>query len=192
MRKSRVAATGAAVLAVALSLINASWIAPAPAGQLILVAHHGVAQAPADGTGCAAARIKAPDHVLIDDTIHSIAMAFTYGAGAVAVDVQRTGDGAMVVLQDETLDCRTNGHGPLSAHSLSELTALDFGYGYTSDGGKTFPLRGRGIGGMATAGEMLREYPSRRFLITIKSSDPKAADALAAAFASAGREIDGK
>lgn len=192
MRKLRVAATGAAVLAVALSLLNASWIAPAPAGQLILVAHHGVAQAPTDGTGCPAARVKAPDHVLIDDTIHSMAMAFTYGAGAVAVDVQRSSDGAMVVFQDETLDCRTNGHGPLAARTLAELKALDVGYGYTSDGGKTYPLRGRGVGGMATAEEMLREYPSRRFLITIKGSDPKAADALAAAFALAGREIDGK
>jgi glycerophosphoryl diester phosphodiesterase len=192
MRKVRVAAIIVALAAVALSLLNASWIAPAPAGQLILVAHHGVAQQPADGTGCPARRVKTTDHVLIDDTLHSMAMAFTYGAGAVAVDVQRTSDGAMVVFQDETLDCRTNGHGPVSAHSLAQLKALDIGYGYSADGGKTFPLRGRGVGGMATVEEVLREYSTRRFLFSFKGKDPRAADALAAAFARAGGEIDGK
>ena len=50
----------AAALA-ALSLLNASWIAPTPSGRLILIAHRGTAQ-PVDraagGPACTARRIR--------------------------------------------------------------------------------------------------------------------------------------
>lgn len=48
---------------------------------------------------------------------------------------------------------------------------LDVGYGYTADGGKTYPFRGKGIGLMPSLDEVLDYFPDRCFLIHIKSND---------------------
>ncbi|GEM_PF-5308704 len=55
--------------------------------------------------------------------------------------------------------------------SYLPLRALDIGYGYTADGGKTFPFRGKGINLMPTLDEVLNHFPDRSFLIHIKSDD---------------------
>lgn len=55
--------------------------------------------------------------------------------------------------------------------SYLPLQALDIGYGYTADGGKTFPFRGKGINLMPTLDEVLNHFPDRSFLIHIKSDD---------------------
>ena len=64
--------------------------------------------------------------------------------------------------------CRTDGSGRVSEHSVFELKTLDVGYGYTADDGKSFPLRGKGIGLMPTLAEVLQKYPHQRFLVQIK------------------------
>jgi glycerophosphoryl diester phosphodiesterase len=64
-------------------------------------------------------------------------------------------------------------------HTLAELKALDIGYGYTADGGKTFPFRGTGVGLMPSLDEVLATFPDKRFLINIKSNDPREGDLLA-------------
>ncbi|TKH29545.1 glycerophosphodiester phosphodiesterase, partial [Bacillus cereus] len=61
-----------------------------------------------------------------------------------------------------------------------ELQALDIGYGYTADGGKTFPFRGQGINLMPTLDEVLNHFPDRSFLIHIKSDDENEGIQLAA------------
>lgn len=48
---------------------------------------------------------------------------------------------------------------------------LDVGYGYTADGGKTYPFRGKGIGLMPSLDEVLDYFPDRCLLIHIKSND---------------------
>ena len=68
-------------------------------------------------------------------------------------------------LHDDGLECRTNGSGLLREHSVAELKTLDVGYGYTADGGRTFPLRGAGDGLMPTLADALLKYPRQRFLI---------------------------
>ena len=98
----------------------------------------------------------------------------------------------MVVFHDWTLDCRTNGKGEVRDHTLAELKALDIGYGYTADGGKTFPLRGRGIGAMPTVEEVLRAFPDQGLIFIFKSRDPREADLLLAEFARAGVSPNGK
>lgn len=190
--------TGAAVcaFAVTVSLINASWIAPRSPKPLILVAHRGLAQQfDRAGVGrdtCTATRILASEHDFIENTLRSMSNARHFGADAIELDVHPTKDGRMVVFHDWTLDCRTDGKGPVRQKSLAELKRLDVGYGYTADGGKTFPLRGRGVGGMPTVEEALRETPRMRLFFNFKSKDPRDADALVAAFRRAGVEIDGK
>ncbi|MEA3001610.1 MAG: glycerophosphoryl diester phosphodiesterase [Sphingomonadales bacterium] len=195
--KWRPALIAVALIAVPLSLLNASWLAPRPPGRLIVLANRGIAlpfdHRGIDNDSCTAQRIRPPgDNNYIENTLPSIYRARRLGADAVEVQVHPTKDGRMVVFHDWTLDCRTDGHGAVREHTLAELKKLDVGYGYTADGGKTFPLRGRGIGGMPTVEELLREVPGMRIVFAFKSKDPRDADALAAAFGRAGVAIDDK
>ncbi len=102
------------------------------------------------------------------------------GADVVEFDVHPTTDGNFAVFHDWTLDCRTEGKGVTRDHAMADLKALDVGYGYTADGGKTYPLRGKGVGLMPTLDEVLTAFPDKRFLINVKSNDASEGDKLAA------------
>ena len=58
----------------------------------------------------------------------------------------------LAVFHDHGLQCRTEANGSPTELILAQLQTLDVGYGYTADGGATFPFRGRDvlgpIGGM--------------------------------------------
>ena len=176
--KKRSLKIGAGVL-----LLLAVWIfihqtADPPQGQRrpFLLAHRGLAQTfPMEGiTGdtCTAERIDPPEHPYLENTIASMEAAFAAGADIVEFDIHPTTDGQFAVFHDWTLDCRTNGNGVTREHSLTELKALDIGYGYTADQGKTFPFRGKGVGLMPSLDEVLSRFPEESFLIHIKSDDP--------------------
>lgn len=173
---------GAFALAIgAIATFNASFWGR-PRGDLTLLAHRGVhqdysRQGLTDDT-CTATRIYAPSHAFIENTLPSITAAFQAGADIVEIDIHPTTDGEFAVFHDWTLDCRTNGRGVTREHSMEELRALDLGYGYTADGGQTFPLRGQGVGMMPTLREVLAAFPQRRFLINFKGGDPAEADLL--------------
>jgi glycerophosphoryl diester phosphodiesterase len=196
MSKWKIGGIAIALLAVAVSLLNASWLAPKPKGKLLLVAHRGLAQQfdreGVDKETCTATRIRPPDHLFIENTVFSMQNALRFGADVIELDVHPTKDGRMVVFHDWTLECRTNGKGPVRQHTLAELKGLDVGYGYTADGGRTFPLRGRGIGAMPTVEDVLQKLPTTRLAFNFKSKDPRDADGLVAAFARAGMKIDDK
>jgi len=189
MRVRNFALGALAAAAVALSLMNASWLAPMPAGRLVLVAHRGVAQ-PVDraaAQGCSAARIAASGHNFIENTLFSMHNAVRFGARGLALDVQASADGHAVVFRDPELDCRTDGTGAVRDRPLSYLRRLDVGHGYTADGGRSFPLRGRGRGAMPTAAEVIRAFPGETLIFTLR--DAAGAEALVAAFAEANVEI---
>jgi glycerophosphoryl diester phosphodiesterase len=174
-----------ALICVALTLLNASWLAPKPSGPLVVLAHRGTIQpaAAAAGDDCPAGHVRELASNYIENTLHSMHGAIAYGARGFALDVQASADGKAVIFRDPTLDCRTDGHGRVGALPLAELKRLDVGYGYSADDGRTFPLRGRGVGGMPTAAEVLRAFPSAPILFEL--ADARAAEALVAAFAEA-------
>ncbi len=177
MRKlTRTSLIVAALLAALIYLNNTSLLADPPEGGPVLLAHRGMAQTyHRDGLTnetCTAARIYPPEHAYLENTLASMQAAFEAGAGVVELDVHPTTDGAFAVFHDWTLDCRTEGTGVTREHSLAELKALDIGYGYTADDGKTFPFRGKGVGLMPSLDEVLAQFPGKRFLINIKSNDP--------------------
>lgn len=182
------------VLAVAsfVYLNNTNLLATPRAGQALLLAHRGLAQtfspAGVKADTCTATQIRPPEHAFLENTIDSMRAAFAAGAGIVEFDVHRTVDGHFAVFHDWTLDCRTNGRGVTRERTLAELQALDIGYGYTADGGKTFPFRGKGIGLMPSLDEVLAAFPDKRFLIDIKSDDPEEGKALAERLARLPRE----
>lgn len=194
LRLEGAALISSGLIASALYSINASWLAPPAHGRPILIAHRGVAQQ-YDRKGiragdCPAQWIREPLHPFLENTLPSIAEAFRLGADVVEVDVSPTRDGRVVLFHDETLECKTNGHGEIRSQRLADLKRLDVGYGYSADGGRTFPFRGKGVGMMPTLEETLIAFPGRRLLINFKGNDPAEADAVTAAFRRAGVPID--
>lgn len=142
-------------------------------GVTQLLAHRGVHQThPMDGVGndtCTAALIYEPTHAFLENTIASMNAAFEAGASVVELDVHLTSDGHFAVFHDWTLDCRTDGSGVTHETDMATLRDLDVGYGYTADGGDTFPFRGRGVGLMPTLVQVFDLFPDRQFLINFKS-----------------------
>ena len=155
---------------------NASWLRPIPDSQLRLLAHRGVHQHYSKDQlsrqDCTATRIDPPVHAYLENTMESIREAFSLGAHTVEIDIHPTTDNRFVVFHNWTLDCRTQAKGVTRKHTLDYLKSLDIGYGYTHDGGKTFPFRGKGIGKMPSLSEVLDTFSEQRFLINIKSKDP--------------------
>ena len=155
---------------------NTSLLAPQLSGKPVLLAHRGIAQR-FDAVGvtndtCTASRMQPPTHGYLENTIASMLASFEAGADIVELDVHPTTDGHFAVFHDWTLDCRTDGHGVTREQPMSFLKTLDIGYGYTADGGKTYPFRGRGVGLMPSLAEVLETFPDRLFLINVKSNVP--------------------
>lgn len=172
------------VLAAGLYLGNTSRRAAATQGQATLLAHRGVAQRFDErdlrNDTCTAARMLPPVHGFLENTLPAIRAGFAAGADLVEIDVHPTTDGQFAVFHDWALDCRTEGRGATRTHAMAYLRTLDVGYGYTADGGRTFPFRGRGVGLMPSLDDVLAAFPGRRFVINVKSRDPAEGRLLAA------------
>ncbi|MDX2238368.1 MAG: glycerophosphodiester phosphodiesterase family protein [Hyphomonadaceae bacterium] len=183
MKKRWIVAIAVAAVLGGVFGMNASFWGK-PEGVAFVLAHRGVHQRfhteGLTNETCTAARILPPTHAFLENTLPSIEAAFAAGADMVEIDVHPTTDGEFAVFHDWTLECRTDGHGVTRTHTMQALRALDVGYGYTHDGGATFPFRGRGVGAMPTLGEVLAAFPERRFLVNFKGSDAAEGDAMAA------------
>lgn len=169
-------AAGLTVLVLFVFANNTSRVSNPRTGSPTVVAHRGVSQSYQDrdigAGGCEAARMVPPAHDFIENTIRSIKAAFDQGANVVEFDVQRTRDQQWAVFHDRRLECRTNGTGSVGEHTLEELQALDIAYGYTADGGGTYPFRGQGVGEMPSMDEVFETFPDGSFLIDIKTNSP--------------------
>ena len=183
-RRSKYIAAAIVVLAGAIYLNNTNLLTAHREGRPVLLAHRGIAQRfderDLKNDTCTAARMLTPTHPYLENTIESMRAGFAAEADIIELDVHPTTDGEFAVFHDWTLDCRTDGHGITREHSMAYLKKLDIGYGYTADGGKTFPFRGKGIGLMPTLGEALAAFPQQRLLINVKSRDPSEGEKLAA------------
>ena len=185
MRKRTLVLMAVSAVIGGVYLNNASWrAAPPPDPSLRLIAHRGVHQTFSreglDNETCTATRIHPPVHDYLENTIRSMRAAFDKGAEIVELDVHPTSDGRFAVFHDWTLECRTEGHGPTRDHALGALKQLDIGHGYTADGGKKFPFRGKGVGQMPELTEVLTALPDGRFLVNFKSNERREGDMLAA------------
>ncbi len=173
MRTRRKFGIGLWIAASLIYLNNASWIAGPPDGEMTLLSHRGVHQTyhrkDLNNKTCTAERINEPAHGFLENTLPSMRAALDAGAHIIELDIHPTTDGEFVVFHDWTVDCRTEGTGKTRDQDLAYLKSLDIGYGYTADGGKTFPFRGKFVGAMPTLREVLGEFPQTNFLINIKS-----------------------
>lgn len=173
-RRRRWIALGAlAALGAAIWVNNTSLFAPADRAFRFL-AHRGLAQT-FDVSQVAwdtntAAIIDPPEHEFIENTIPSMRAAFACGADVVELDVKLTQDNELAVFHDSTLEYRTGVSGEVSDYTMAQLKAMDVGYGYTADGGKTYPFRGKGVGLMPTLEEVLAEFEDRELLLHVKDA----------------------
>lgn len=153
-------------------------------GQTKILAHRGVHQTyhrkDLQSKTCTADRIDIPTHDFLENTIPSMEAAFDAGADVVELDVYLTADGRWAVFHDWTVDCRTDDQGKIRDKTMAELKQLDIGYGYTADGGKTFPFRGKGVGMMPELYEVFDAFPDKQFLVNFKSNNRDEGEAIAA------------
>lgn len=147
-----------------------------------ILAHRGLAQtfdiSQVEWDTNTAEIIYEPEHEYLENTIPSMEVAFAYGADVVELDIQRTKDGKLAVFHDHELAMRTDAKGAVSEYTMGELKQLDIGYGYTADGGKSHPFRGKGIGMMPELKEVLETFPDKELLIHMKSGDLETAKIL--------------
>jgi glycerophosphoryl diester phosphodiesterase len=181
-----------AITFLTLTVINASWLAAAPTGYVKLLAHRGTMQQfshkSLKSEDCTATRIEPPVHDFLENTVPGLLMADGLGAYMIEVDVAPTADGRIALFHDRALNCRTNGSGEVRGATLAQLKALDAGYGYSADGGKTFPLRGK-LGYIPSLEDALIAVPAVPLLYNLKGKDPREAELLIAALKAAGRDV---
>ncbi|MFC7372588.1 glycerophosphodiester phosphodiesterase family protein [Fictibacillus iocasae] len=65
-----------------------------------------------------------------ENTMAGYRLAYDLGADQIETDVQRTKDGQLVIMHDNTVDRTTNGTGAVDALTLEEIRALDAGVKY--------------------------------------------------------------
>jgi glycerophosphoryl diester phosphodiesterase len=85
-------------------------------------------------------------------------------------DARVTKDGVAVLVHDSTVDRTTNGMGKVEDLTLTEIQALDAGFKFTRDKGKTFPYRGQGYQ-ITTVVDALTALPDSHFMIEIKDQE---------------------
>jgi Glycerophosphoryl diester phosphodiesterase family len=176
------------VVAAGVWLNNTSILhGPQASGKLRVLAHRGVHQTfpteSLDNDSCTATLITPPRHGFLENTIASMRAAFDSGADVVELDVHLTPDGKLAVFHDWTLECRTDGKGVTEQTPFAVLKTLDIGYGYSADGGTSFPFRGRGKGLMPELTEVFDAFADRKFLVDYKSRRAEEGAALAALLA---------
>lgn len=154
---------------------NTNLFMPPSHGTPTILAHHGIAQRFAtddlEGEDCTASIMLPPENDYIGNTLAAMDASFAAGADIVEISVQSTKDRQLVVFHDWELGCRTEAKGETGDYTLAELKKLDVGYGYTADGGKTYPLRGKGVGLMPSLDEVFERFPDRAFFINLRSDD---------------------
>lgn len=103
-----------------------------------------------------------------ENTIESLAQAVATGADAIEFDVRFTADGVPVVHHDPTVNRTTDGRGEIARMTFAQLKELDAGSNFTTDGGKTFPYRGKGHR-IPSLDEVIEAFPSTPLMIEIKT-----------------------
>lgn len=91
-----------------------------------------------------------------------------WGADMVELDVHATSDGRCVVIHDATLERTTNGTGRIADLPFDAIRDLDAGYHFTTDGGRTYPFRGRGLS-IPTIEEVLEALPDTPLIVEVKA-----------------------
>ncbi|MEP6902743.1 MAG: glycerophosphodiester phosphodiesterase [Actinomycetota bacterium] len=106
-----------------------------------------------------------------ENTLGAFEYSAKMGVDVLELDVHATADGALVVMHDAEIDRTTNDSGKISEMPLEAVKKLDAAFRFTTDGGKTFPLRGQEIT-VPTLKEVFDAFPAMTFNIEPKQTEP--------------------
>ena len=109
-----------------------------------------------------------------ENTIEAFDHGVACGADGLECDVHLSRDGIVVVHHDDTLDRTTGAAGRVADRTADELARLDAGFTFQVDGNGAFPYRGAGFR-IPRLRDVLRRYPSMRFIIELKTGEPELA-----------------
>lgn len=102
-----------------------------------------------------------------ENTLPAFERALELGADALEMDLQRTGDGEVVVLHDGTVDRTTDGTGAVDELTLDEVRELDAGHEFRGpEGGR--PFRGQGVR-IPTLEEVFADFPETFLVLELKT-----------------------
>lgn len=102
-----------------------------------------------------------------ENTLPSFRAALEAGADALELDVHVTADRVPVVIHDPTLERTTDRAGAVATLSVREVRTADAGARFTSDGGRSFPWRGRGVT-VPTLAEVLEATGAAPLIVEVK------------------------
>lgn len=109
-----------------------------------------------------------------ENTLYAFQRAAQRGVDVIEMDVRSAADGTLVVFHDERVGRTTDGEGRVVELSSNELQALDAGYAWSPDQGRTHPFRGQGLR-IPTLSEVFRTLPATRMNLEIKDASLPAA-----------------
>jgi glycerophosphoryl diester phosphodiesterase len=122
-----------------------------------------------------------------ENTLVSFRAATAAGAEMLELDLWLAADGVPVVIHDGTCRRTTGRDAPVSALRAPDLAALDAGWAFSPDRGRSRPFRGAGHGVPALR-EVLAALPGVRMVLEVKTPDPAVDAPLAAALREGGAE----
>lgn len=106
-----------------------------------------------------------------ENTITSFENAIKFGVDVLETDTHLTKDNQFIISHDADISRVSNGKGLIMDYTVEELKKFDVGYHFTTDMGKTYPYRDKGITFM-TVDEVLERFPSQKFNIDLKDNNP--------------------
>ena len=106
-----------------------------------------------------------------ENTLEAFKYSAEMGVDVLELDIHSTADGKLVVMHDSSVDRTTDGSGKVSEMTLEQLKKLDAGYKFTTDGGQTFPFRGKSIT-VPMLDEVFSAFPAMTFNIEPKQQTP--------------------
>jgi len=106
-----------------------------------------------------------------ENTLEAFVYSARMGVDALELDVHSTADGTLVVNHDAAVDRTTDGRGRVNELTLAAVKKLDAGFVFSTDGGQTFPFRGKGVT-VPTLEEIFAALPEKTFNIEPKQHTP--------------------
>lgn len=106
-----------------------------------------------------------------ENTLGAFEHSAEMGVDVLELDVHSTADGTLVVMHDAKVDRTTNGRGRVNEMTFDALRKLDAGYVFSTDGGRSFPFRGKGVV-VPTLAEIFDAFPAMTFNIEPKQQTP--------------------
>lgn len=104
-----------------------------------------------------------------ENTILALEAAVKIGVDVLESDIRFTKDDVPILFHDEDLNRITGESEEVRKKTLDELLQLDLGHNFSSDGGQTFPFRGRGLR-IVTLEEALNRFPDIILNLDIKDT----------------------